>query len=250
MVILTLLEKSYGKEKTDLFVYKGLTSITSGLKIQLKHIGKTERGWTKIEIVGEDEKILINYLKKNFGLAPIQLKDVHASMIFKGKIIDSGKVGYGLYIDIGITTPQPIDALIPLYKLRSQLSNNKRVSVHKIIKDFCLYTNFPLEITLTKVDLNRKIIEAELSDKQLKVFRDWLLLGLDRVVALGATIHHIKRAVYKSKLYRDVINITPLGLLEQVLVCKLGTDAPGIITKIGPYLAAVPLHAFSPNRIK
>jgi hypothetical protein len=40
-----------------------------------------------------------------------------------------------------------------------------------------------------------------------------------------------------------------LGVLEQVVLCKLGTDAVGLIPKLGRYLKSAVLVPFSPKKI-
>jgi hypothetical protein len=48
---------------------------------------------------------------------------------------------------------------------------------------------------------------------------------------------------------RDIAKIEQLGMFEQVIVCKLGTDAAGLIPKIGRNLKRMALSIFSPRRI-
>ena len=45
------------------------------------------------------------------------------------------------------------------------------------------------------------------------------------------------------------IKIESLGVLEQVVLCKLGTDAVGLIPKLGRYLKSSVLVPFSPKKI-
>jgi hypothetical protein len=49
---------------------------------------------------------------------------------------------------------------------------------------------------------------------------------------------------------RDVIRVDRLGFFECSIICKLGTEAPGIISRLGNLLEGVPLYAFSPKKIK
>jgi hypothetical protein len=139
-------------------------------------------------------------------------------------------------------SPEIRDALYPLYKMRLQLAKGKKISVNQIIEKFCLFNNFPIEVFVEKIDLEKKEIEVELS-----VFRDWISSQLDRVIVLGATRAHVKRALLQTKHFQDVIEIQRLGLLEHIIICKKGTYAPGIISKIGSLLPKTPLYAFHPK---
>ncbi|MFH0897452.1 MAG: DUF2110 family protein [Candidatus Bathyarchaeota archaeon] len=56
-------------------------------------------------------------------------------------------------------------------------------------------------------------------------------------------------ALKRSGIQRDIAKVEELGFLEYSLLCKLGTDAPGVIKALGRYLPAVPLYAFSPRKV-
>lgn len=72
---------------------------------------------------------------------------------------------------------------------------------------------------------------------------------LDRLLILGVSLNGIKLAVEKAGFNRDVIGIEPLGGFEHAVVCKLGTDAVGLIPKIGKSLRNASLGVFSPKRL-
>jgi hypothetical protein len=52
-----------------------------------------------------------------------------------------------------------------------------------------------------------------------------------------------------AKLNRDVISVEPLGMFEHALTCKLGTDAAGLISKIGRILKNARFAVFNPRKI-
>jgi hypothetical protein len=68
-------------------------------------------------------------------------------------------------------------------------------------------------------------------------------------MVLGSLFSDVEWAVKLSKSYRDIIKIDSLGTLEHVVLCKLGTDAIGLIPKLGRYLAEAVLVPFSPKKI-
>jgi hypothetical protein len=90
-------------------------------------------------------------------------------------------------------------------------------------------------------------MEAELSSTQVKMFKNWQDSLLDRLIILGITTDEVTSTLERTRLNRDVINIEALGLFEQVLTCKLGTDATGLIPRIGRYIRNTQLLVFNPK---
>jgi len=70
---------------------------------------------------------------------------------------------------------------------------------------------------------------------------------LDRLIVLGASFNEIGLALKKTRCNRDVINIERLGLFENAVVCKLGTDAVGLVPKIGRKLRNANFSIFNPR---
>ncbi len=60
----------------------------------------------------------------------------------------------------------------------------------------------------------------------------------------------MKDALEYAKLNRDIINVEPSGVFEHALTCKLGTDAAGLIPKIGRILKNAKFAVFNPRRIR
>ncbi|MFH0748904.1 MAG: DUF2110 family protein [Candidatus Bathyarchaeota archaeon] len=250
MVGLTLLEKLYGPEEalSQNAFQEILTDFTSGLDAEVAFVGKNSRNWIQVESSGSDTKVAINYLRQRFGLVP-SLHDIPASIVIKGKIVDSAKVGYGLYVDIGVSNTSPVDVLIPLHRLRSHIVDGKKLSLREIVDVFCLHDNFPLSILLLKTNVDGNKMWAEPSDKQVEMFKNWQSTYLDRVIVLGSYRDQISLALERSGIKRDIAKIDELGFLEYALLCKLGTDAPGIIKVLGKFLPGVSLYAFSPRKV-
>lgn len=249
--MLTLLEKLYGprEDAAQKAFIDNLKSLNSGLDAEVKFIGKNPRGWIQVEVSGSDSPIVTNYLRKEFGIAQ-PLTDIRLPVVLKGKIVDSGKIGYGIYVDLGFSESSAVDALIPLHNMRSHLADGKKLSAREIIDLFCLYDNFPLSIRLVKLDLENKKIWAEPSDAQIDMYRNWLSTKIDRVIALGVNREQLAVAVRRSGVSSYTAGVNELGFLECVIDCRGGTDAPGIINTLGKYLGGVQLCAFSPSRIK
>jgi len=249
--VLTLLEKLYPPREAESrkALRKFLDSITSGLEAEITITGKNERNWVQVEVQGPDAKVATNYLRKKIGVAT-SLEEIVLPMTLRGKIVDSGRVGYGLYVDISLNNNGVIDILVPLHKLRSHLVDGSKLPLREIGRLFCLYDNFPFSVRLTKVEVEGKKVWGEPSDTQVEFFRKWVSAGLDRVIILGASDERVAYAIERSGIRRDIVAVDILGFLEHSLCCKLGTDAPGIIKLLGTYLPRVPLCAFSPRKIR
>ena len=70
------------------------------------------------------------------------------------------------------------------------------------------------------------------------------------MIVLGAPFSDVVAAIKTSGHIRDIITIEPIGLLEQVILCKLGTRAKGLIPIIGTKLPSAQLASLDPRKIK
>lgn len=245
MPTVTLLEKVYGPFSPEAFE-PVFSSLCKGLKVELRVVGKTNRGWVQVEISGEDEIAALHFIDREIGLAPVSLAKLKKFSVVRGRIAFSGESRSGLYVDIGVFSPETCDSVIPLQRLQAQLADGKKVPLKRLIELFCLYDNLPLKVKIVSgVNAQKKLVEAQLSEAQLSQTTRWISFHLDRLVVLGAPLSDVEHAVRASKHFRDVINIETLGLLEHVILCKLGTDALGLIPELGRFL---PNAAFAPLR--
>jgi len=251
MVMVIILEKAYGPyEKTAIYSLQHvLTYMRGNLNAKFKVMGLTERHWIQLDVFGEDKDVFTQLLDREFGLAPISITNISLASTLRGKIIVSGKVGYGLYIDIGISEPSFFDALFPLYKMRSQLVHGQTLSTRQIINLYSLYDYLPLTVRIVGINSITNKIEAELSTRQVDTFKTWISSKLDRVIVVGVTKRYLKNAITQTNHQRDVVQIENLGLLEHAIVCKLGTEAPGLISELGPKLSEARLYAFRPEKV-
>jgi hypothetical protein len=60
--------------------------------------------------------------------------------------------------------------------------------------------------------------------------------GTDRVNVNSATRAEVRATVNRAGHADDIVTVERLGLLEQSIVCRDGTDAPGLLADIGPHL--------------
>lgn len=249
MTTITLLEKEYGSFSSQA-LETTLLSMCKGLRANIRVQGKTTRDWIRIEIKGEDESVALKLLDREIGLAPVSADEVGRFSAVRGKVIDSEKSAIELHVDVGVFSPRVCEAVIPLQRLQAQLVDGKNLPLQRIITLFCLHDFVPLYVKII-TDLKRKSWwNAELSEKQLSRFSDWLSSSLDRLIVLGASRSEVEEAAKRTGHFRDLVKIDPLGALEHVIICKLGTDAVGLIPKFGPHLRRASFVPFSPRRIK
>jgi len=244
---LTVLEKVYGVIKPE-ELQPYFAGLCEGLDVKVWVVDATERGWINLEITGQDEEIAAKLIKKTVGTAPKNIEHLPKPPILKGKML--AIKDEGIVVDIGVMEPEPIDAIIPLKTLRTQIADGKPLTTQEIAKTFTLEQNTPIHILIKGETKNKNLLEAEIAEKQIKIFQNWILFGLERLVVAGSTHHAIKKALKASKHWRDITRIERLGLLEHAILCKLGTEARGLIPELGPYLPTAKLAPFSPQKAR
>lgn len=250
MPIVTLLEKAY-----DAFSFETvgsvLSSLCKGLRVEPKIVGKTGRGWIQAQIAGEDEVVALKLIDQQIGLAPPEAGKVERFSLQRGTPLESEKATTELRVDIGISSPTVYDAVIPLQRLQAQLADGKGLPLQRLRDLFCLQDHVPLQVKITSNLIpQRRMWEAEMSEPQLSRFSEWMSSNLDRLIVLGASHREVAHAVKSSGHLRDVVKIESLGPLEHAIECKLGTDAVGLVPKIGSILHRATLATFSPRRIR
>lgn len=66
---------------------------------------------------------------------------------------------------------------------------------------------------------------------------DWRR-GPDRVTVNSATRGEVRATLNRAGHAQDIVTVERLGVLEQSIVCREDTDAPGLVASIGEYLPA------------
>jgi len=248
MPTITLFAKAYENRRLDYFE-KNLKFTLKGLKVEAKTCGATSRGWIQISVSGEDENVALRYLDDRIGLCPAHLENINRFSTINGRITGLKENRNELRVDMGVFSPNTYDATIPLRLLRAQLVDGRTASLQKIAQLYGFCENLPLTIKINRMEKEKGIIEAEVAENQRRLYMQWTMSLLDRLFVLGASLSEIQSAVERAGLNRDVADIKPLMGFEYAVVCKLGTDAVGLIPKIGKSLRNASLAVFSPRRI-
>lgn len=223
-----------------------LEPILEGLKVDIK-IERMIRGWIQLTASGEDENVALRYLAQKMGAALICLDKVNKFSTIKGYISSFDKKK--LYVDIGISSPKSVEAAIPLRYLRAQLVDGRKMPLKEITDLFCFVENLPLMIKITGTERRKNQVEAILSERQLTLYRNWTKTLLDRLVVLGASSSEVKYAIRRGRCDRDVVDVEFIGMLEHAIVCKLGTNAVGLIPKVGRKITNASFAVFDPKRV-
>jgi hypothetical protein len=248
MPTVTLLIKVYNDFQLKL-IDKFLKGKLEGLKVKTEIRGITSRRWVQTTVLGEDERVAQHYLADEIGLCPTRLESLRKFSTIRGRIISLNKSRIELYVDIGVFSPDVIDAAIPLQHLQAQLVDGRKISLKKIAELFGFCEKLPLSVKIQNVDKDSRRIETMLSERQISQYKGWTKSLLDRLIVLGASFHEVMLAVKQTRCNRDIINIETLGFLEHAIVCKLGTDAVGLIPKIGRKLGKASFSVYNPREI-
>lgn len=245
MPIVTLSTKVYSDLQLKL-IEKLLESMLKGLKVDTEIRGVTPRRWVRIEVSDEDEKVALRYIADEIGVCPTLLKNVEKFSTIRGYVSSIDKKE--LRVDVGVFSPNTIDATVPLQHLQAQLADGRKIALKKLAELFGFCQNLPLTVKVCSVDKENSHIEAMLSEKQVTLYRSWTKSLLDRLVILGASFNEVMLALKQARCNRDVVDVEPLGLFEHAIVCKLGTDAKGLIPKIGKKLWNANFSIFNPRK--
>ncbi len=236
VIDVTILEKLYrkGAEESLETMLSDIVSRYDNVKID--SIEPSFRRWARVRLKGEgDVESCVYEIISEYDEVR-SLFEIDDGDIIYGKIIDLFKVGYGIYVDIGIVGPEVVDALIPLYTLREQLAHGVKASVRDIGRSFGFVENLPLEIEIVSVSEDKKEIEARLTEDQAYYLLEMAADPYDRIIVSGMTRKGLQRAFKKAGVARFVRRIERWGLLENEVILDEGVDAPGILAKVGPFL--------------
>jgi len=250
VTVVTLLEKVYGSFSVGRFE-SAIDALREDLKVRISVRSTASEGWVQVDVTGEDEAVALNLLDREIGLAPASAEKVSKFCALRGRVISTADSRAELYVDVGVFEPAVYCAAVPLWRLQAQLSDGVKLPLQRLAELFGLVDFVPMHVRILD-DLNheRGLWEAELSGVQVSRFSGWLDSNLDRLVVLGATRGEVEEAVERAGHFRDVVRIESFGLFEHFVLCKLGTEAVGLIPKLGPRLRDASLTPFSPKKIK
>ena len=246
LTVLAKINNDYQLKQID----KALKLAFEGLEVEAKILGTVADRWVQIALAGEDERIATNYVIKEIGICPSNFGNVKKLSTLNGYISTLKKNGEKLSVDVGVFEPKSVHAIIPLQRLQAQLVDGRKIALGKIAELFGFCKDLPVSVKVSCLNEEESRMEAELSTGQVERYQVWRESLLDRLLVLGSPLHEINMTLKHARLDRDVIDVETLGLLEHALTCKLGTDAAGLIPKIGRNLKNVKFAVFNPKRLR
>lgn len=245
MSITTLAVKTFNENRLEV-VEKLLKSKLKGLKVKTQVCG-TINNWVQALISGEDENMALRYISEEIGVCPSTVKEIAKFSTLKGYITAINKDRIAL--DIGVFSPKKVEAKLTLQHLQAQLADGRKLAIKKLAELYGFCENLPLTVKASTINVEENIVETTFSEKQLKIYRGWVNSLLDRLIILGATREEVMSSLRATRCLRDTVDVESMGLFEHALTCKLGTDAAGLLPKIGRQLPNAILTVFSPRKI-
>lgn len=224
-----------------------LHSLKGDLGASFKLDGFSQKGWARIDIQGEDSEVVKQLLIRDLGQAQTDLLGVEAQGVYEG-IVCSG-LNDNLEVDIGIESPTPVNVKIGLEALRAQLADGKALRINEIIREYCLIPGSRAAVRITRLEQGKHFVGGWLADSQIEHLAGWIGTHLDRIQISDSYRREVEYAIRKANLERDIVSVEPITLTAQSVVCKLGTDAVGLIPKLGSVLRERELNPFIPKRI-
>ena len=253
---LVLYDKIYNiykeKDKRDISIryikyLNELTQSFSNTKIRIKKLRPFDSRF-EVLISGPEEIFIFNMLRKQVGVIT-EFYNVKIGDIYRGTMLDVGKVGFGIFIDCAILNPN-VDVLLNLYDLRAQLCNSRSIPLSEIINTYDFIDRFPVYVKITSVNKEKEQIQGVLDHKTLDFYRKLIQENLEAIFMSGETKGQLKKALVKTGHLRDIVSIERYGFLENIVILRENTTAPGIIADIGKYLKKCKLSAMRPERIR
>ena len=208
-----------------------------------------------IELQGsnKDELTFVsNIFKKEITGEIMDAHNVPKDKALFGSLRSVGKVGFGLFVDIGIENPVK-EVLIPLHQLRKQLTAGKKISTQEICKKYGFINNFPVQVEITKLEYEKggkMKFEAKFSEKYLAQLEEWASGKNEIIITTGSARQFVKRTIAKRGHSVDIVKIQRLGPLETAIICQEGTTAPGIVSHIGPFMSDCRMNMLRPSQLR
>ncbi|ESP88062.1 DUF2110 family protein [Candidatus Halobonum tyrrellensis] len=178
-------------------------------------VGVRRDDFVSVTVEGADETVARNVLRERWGEVTDHFDD---GEVYRGTL--------ERWDDEGITLDAGRELRVPSSELGLGAGSPSQVRDR-----FGLVQHLPLRFVYREEGPN------ELADAERDRLYDWTR-GTGRVNVNSATRGEVRATVNRAGHARDIVTVERLGLLEQSIVCKEGTDPPGLLSAIGGYLPA------------
>lgn len=183
-----------------------------GLTVDFE-IGLRHDDFPTVTVTGPDATAAQNLLRETWGAIT---QDLTAGQVYVGTLESWDNDGFTL--DAGTTVDIPATEF--------DLGPG---SPSQIRERFGLVQHLPLRFVYDS--------PSRLADVERDRLYDWQR-GPGRVNVNSATRSEVRATVNRAGHAEDIVTIERLGLLEQSIICRDGTDPPGLLAAIGQYLPA------------
>ena len=178
-------------------------------------VGVRDDGFPSVTVDGEDAPVARNLLREEWGaITPHR----EPGEVYVGTLERWDDEGF--YLDAGE------EVFVPSGELGLGPGDPSQVR-----QRFGLVQHVPLKFTVEEDGT------ARLADEERDRLYDWTR-GAGRVNVNSATRSEVRATLNRAGHAEDVVTVERLGLLEQSVVCREGTDPPGLIASVGKYLPA------------
>lgn len=192
----------------------GLTSMVDdaleGLDVS-RDVGLREDGFPSVTLDGPDATVARNLLREEWGEVTPHLED---GAVHVGTLAAWDENGFVL--DAGREVRIPADGLGLGQGTPAQIRTR-----------FGLVQHVPLRFVAGD--------PPRLADAERDRLYEWTR-GPGRVNVNSATRSEVRATVNRAGHAEDIVTVERLGLLEQSVVCREGTDPPGLLASVGEYL--------------
>jgi len=179
-------------------------------------VGVREDAFVAVTVEGEDATAARNALAERWGRVPPDPDRLDAGEAYVGTLESWDDDGFTL--DVGGPVRLPADRL-----------GLGRGTPRQAVERFGLVQHQPLAFEAGD--------PHALADRERDRLFDWRR-GPGRVNVNSATRGGVRATVNRAGHATDIVTVERLGLLEQSIVCREGTDPPGLLAAIGPHLPA------------
>jgi hypothetical protein len=179
-------------------------------------VGLRDDGFPSVTITGDDAPVARNLLEEEWGtITPHR----EAGETYVGTLES--------WDDDGIILDAGGPVRIPAGELGLGQGTPAQIRTR-----FGLVQHMPLRFTKGEESEPNRLADAE-RDRLYEWTR-----GTERVNANSTTRAQLRATVNRSGHADDIVTVERLGLLEGSIICREGTDAPGLLADIGPHLEA------------
>jgi hypothetical protein len=178
-------------------------------------IGVRDDDFVSVTVEGEDATVAQNVLREEWGEVTDHFEDGET---YVGTL--DGWSDEGWTLDAGQELFVPSDELGLGPGTPSQVRDRFGVVQHT-----------PLTFVYSEEGDHR------LADEERDRLFEWSR-GSGRLNVNSATRGEVRATINRAGHARDIVTVERLGLLEQSVICKEGTDPPGLLAAVGQYLPA------------